>query len=177
MLHILHNCVNPHIWPWSRPIPHPTTMFHNDSIPHHTSVHHHILHLTIVLTTSRIMPLSQPTLYLVPHRTPVHIPCHSPHSTSFHIAQRSTFHPTAHTLPHSTSHNVPHSMPRTPNHITWLPLSITHSSLRDSNYNYVIRFVMFGFHSHTTFYTTLLSNPTQKWWWKSATWFIKCQKK
>ena len=89
------------------------------NIPHHTSVHHHILHPTTygishnTTTTSRITP------YLIPHRTTLfHITFHITHqyTTTFYIppliTSRITPLPrhvshrvTAHTLPHSTSHN------------------------------------------------------------------------
>ena len=69
-----------HIWPWSHPILHPTTMFH---ITFHIT-HPYTTHSTLIppLTTSRVTPPPLPRI----------APCHS--HTSFHIAQRSTFHAT-----------------------------------------------------------------------------------
>ena len=72
--------------------PNSTSHYHvSHNIPHHRSVHHHFY--IPPLSTSRITPPPlpgiapcRPTLYLVPHRTTFHIPCHStrtnPHYTT-----------------------------------------------------------------------------------------------
>ena len=123
-----------------------TTSFHiaQRSIPQHThclTPHHTTFHIPCHSQPSTSFYITQrstfqPTHYIIPHRTTFHIPSHSPHSASFHIAQRSTFHATAHT----------------PIHIT-APLSITPLQFERLELC-MIRFDMFGFHSHTTFYTT-----------------------
>ena len=103
--HVLHNCIVPSHQ--TVVTPSSTSHYHvSHNFPHHTSVHHHFLHPTTyhishnTTSTTRYRTVSRPTLYLIPHRTTFHIPCHSTHSTSFHIAQRSTFRATAHTPIH-----------------------------------------------------------------------------
>ena len=82
LLHISFNSTTS-VWPWSHPIPHPTTTFQiTRSTPPHSTSHH----ITFRVTT----PL--PAL-------PRIAPCHSP---QFHITQRSTFHAT-HTNPYYTT--------------------------------------------------------------------------
>ena len=88
---ILHQCmIRPHLTVIT---PSSTSQHHvSHNIPHHTSVHHHILHPTTyhisrnTTSTTTYCAVSQPTLYLIPHRTKFYIPCHSPHATSFLIA-------------------------------------------------------------------------------------------
>ena len=116
--HMLHNIASHFTCSTSCIIPlHLIVITPNSTLPHYHVSHN--IHITHQYTTTFYIPplishnatatttyraVSQPTLYLIPHRTTFHIPCHSPHSTWFHIAQRSTF--------HATSHNVPHSMPQ-----------------------------------------------------------------
>ena len=106
-IRILHNCIIPprHL---TVIIPNSTPHHHvSHNIPHHTSVHYHILHPT--LTTSRITPPPLPRI----------APCHSPHTTSFHIAQRSTFHATSHSTSfHIAQRSTFHATAHTPIHIT-----------------------------------------------------------
>ena len=82
---ILHNCIiPPHLTVIT---PNSTSHYHvSHNIPHHTSVHHHILHPTTYHISHNTTPtttyraVSQPKLYLIPHRTTFHIPCHSTHT-------------------------------------------------------------------------------------------------
>ena len=124
-----------HIWPWSHPIPHPTTIFHifhNTSYTttfcigpttYHISQHHPHYHVARRVTahalphsTPHNVPRSIATLCLIPHHTTFHIPSHSPH---YLIPHHTTFHIPSHTLPHFTSRNVPHSIPHSASfHIT-----------------------------------------------------------
>ena len=76
--------------------PNSTSHYHvSHNIPHHGSVHHHFLHPTTyhishnTTSTTRYRAVSQPTLYLVPHRTTFHIPCHSTHTNPHYT---TTFH-------------------------------------------------------------------------------------
>ena len=79
-----------HIWPWSHPIPHPTTMFH---ITFHITDQYTATFYKPPLTTSRIKP---PPLSRI-------APCHSPHSTSFHIAH------VPHSMPQHTHQSTLHT--------------------------------------------------------------------
>ena len=105
--HFTQHCTAFHMLPILHHSANSISHYHvSHNIPHHRSVHttFYISHNTT--STTRYRAVSQPTLYLIPHRTTFHIPCHSPHSTSFHIAQRSTFRATAHTPIHITQLSI-----------------------------------------------------------------------
>ena len=96
---ILHNCIIPprHLTVIT---PSSTSHYHvSRNTPHHTAIHHHILHHTTchishsTTPTTTYRAVSQPTLYHIPNRTTF------------------PFHATAHTLPHSTSQRS-HSIPQ-----------------------------------------------------------------
>ena len=89
----LHRIIPPHLTVIT---PNSTSHYHvSHNIPHHRSVHHHFsLHPTPYIShnatsTTGYRAVSQPTLYLVPHRTTFHIPCHSTHTNPHYT---TTFH-------------------------------------------------------------------------------------
>ena len=167
-------------------MPHPTLYL----IPHHTTFHiaWHSPHSTSFHITQR--STFPPTSHTLPHSTSHNVPHSIPQPT----------------LRHSTSHNVPHSIPQSPLYLVahrttfHIPCHSTHTSpyYTTTFHNSVpferlgtiiisvIRFmlgILSFFHGalrrHSFTYNLLyhISNPTQKWWWKSATLFIKCQNK
>ena len=133
-----------HIWLWSHQIPHPTP-FHitsHISIPPLSTSHHLLCHIRMTSpppTTYRAV--SQPTLYLIPHRTTFHIPCHRTRTNPYYT---------------TTFHNP-------------IPVWETRTRAICDPFCYVLSF------TYNQLYH--IKPNTKTWWWKSATLFIKCQKK
>ena len=104
--HILHDiaphftcstsCIIPPHLTVIAPIGNSTAHYHvSHNVPHHPSVHHHFLHPTTchishnTTSTTTYIAVSQPTLYLIPHRTTFYISCHSTRTSPYYT---TTFH-------------------------------------------------------------------------------------
>ena len=155
-----------HIWPWSHPIPHPTTdQYTTHSTSHHLShlaqhhLHYHILRRvtahTLPRSTSHNIPHSMPHTHTLPCSTLHNIPYSMPQRTHHLVPHRTTFHIPCHSthyfIPHRTTFHIPcHSTHTSPYYTTAFrhnPIPVWETRTR---LVYVIRFVVF-FHSNKPF--------------------------